>query len=97
MRPKDDVLLEARVDFFNSAVRSINLLGVAVQTNSETKYEDEDDKEVEALMRTAVSQFEQYIKLNRKIPPEVLVSINQIEEPGKLADTIASHLSLKIP
>ena len=59
--------------------------------------EDEDDKEVEALMRTAVAQFEQYIKLNRKIPPEGLVSINQIDEPGKLADTVASHLNLKIP
>ncbi len=44
-----------------------------------------------------VTQFEQYIKLNKKIPPEVLVSINQIDEPGKLADTVASHLSLKIP
>ncbi|MFQ5971141.1 MAG: endopeptidase La [Alphaproteobacteria bacterium] len=53
-------------------------------------------QEVEALSRSVVSQFEQYIKLNRKVPPEVLVSINQIEEPGKLADTIASHLSLKI-
>ncbi|WP_366654354.1 endopeptidase La [Fodinicurvata sp. EGI_FJ10296] len=54
-------------------------------------------QELEALGRAAVSQFEQYIKLNKKIPPEVLVSVNQIEEPGKLADTIASHLSLKIP
>jgi ATP-dependent Lon protease len=52
--------------------------------------------ETEALARTVVSQFEQYIKLNKKIPPEVLVSINQIEDPGKLADTVASHLSLKI-
>jgi ATP-dependent Lon protease len=52
--------------------------------------------EMEALVRTAVGQFEQYIKLNRKIPPEVLVSVNQIDEPGKLADTIASHLALKI-
>jgi ATP-dependent Lon protease len=56
-----------------------------------------DDREIEALARTVVSQFEQYIKLNKKIPPEVLVSINQIDEPSKLADTIASHLSLKIP
>jgi ATP-dependent Lon protease len=56
-----------------------------------------DEQELDALARTAVSQFEQYIKLNKKIPPEVLVSINQIEVPGKLADTIASHLSLKIP
>jgi ATP-dependent Lon protease len=54
-------------------------------------------QETEALARTVVSQFEQYIKLNKKIPPEVLVSINQIEDPAKLADTVASHLSLKIP
>ncbi len=54
-------------------------------------------QELEALGRAVVSQFEQYIKLNKKIPPEVLVSINQIEEAGKLADTVASHLALKIP
>jgi ATP-dependent Lon protease len=53
-------------------------------------------KEIEALARTVVSQFEQYIKLNKKIPPEVLVSINQIDDPSKLADTVASHLQLKI-
>ncbi len=58
--------------------------------------EDDADRELEALSRAVVSQFEQYIKLNKKIPPEVLVSINQIEEPSKLADTVASHLSLKI-
>jgi len=56
-----------------------------------------EQQELEALSRAVVSQFEQYIKLNKKIPPEVLVSINQIEEPGKLADTVASHLALKIP
>jgi ATP-dependent Lon protease len=55
-----------------------------------------DVKELEALGRTVVSQFEQYIKLNKKIAPEVLVSLNQIEEPSKLADTVASHLNLKI-
>ncbi|HEX3863416.1 MAG TPA: endopeptidase La [Stellaceae bacterium] len=55
------------------------------------------NQEIEALGRTVVTQFEQYIKLNKKIPPEVLVSINQIEDPGKLADTVASHLTLKIP
>ncbi|MBT5569738.1 MAG: endopeptidase La [Alphaproteobacteria bacterium] len=58
--------------------------------------EDQDESETEALARSVVTQFEQYIKLNRKVPPEVLVSINQIEEPSKLADTVASHLSLKI-
>ncbi|MBX7146470.1 MAG: endopeptidase La [Alphaproteobacteria bacterium] len=55
-----------------------------------------DPLEVEALLRSVVSQFEQYMKLNKKVPPEVLVSINQIEEASKLADTIASHLGLKI-
>ncbi|MDO9707861.1 endopeptidase La [Paracraurococcus lichenis] len=53
--------------------------------------------ETEALARTVVGQFEQYIKLNKKIAPEVLVSINQIDDPNKLADTVAAHLSLKIP
>ena len=57
---------------------------------------DGDPKELEALGRSVVSQFEQYIKLNKKIAPEVLVSLNQIDEPSKLADTVASHLSLKI-
>ncbi|MGH7044852.1 MAG: endopeptidase La [Stellaceae bacterium] len=54
-------------------------------------------QEMAALGRTVVAQFEQYIKLNKKIPPEVLVSINQIDDPAKLADTVASHLNLKIP
>ena len=52
--------------------------------------------ELEALMRSTVSQFENYLKLNKKIPPEVLVSLNQIESPGKLADTVSSHLSIKV-
>ena len=55
-----------------------------------------DDEDIEALSRSVVTQFEQYIKLNKKIPPEVLVSINQIENVDKLADTVASHLALKI-
>jgi ATP-dependent Lon protease len=54
-------------------------------------------QEMAALVRTVVGQFEQYIKLNKKIPPEVLVSINQIDDPAKLADTVAQHLTLKIP
>ncbi len=58
--------------------------------------EEGDAQELEALTRSVISQFEQYIKLNKKIPPEVLVSINQIEEASKLADTVASHLALKI-
>ncbi|MFA5959344.1 MAG: endopeptidase La [Tatlockia sp.] len=53
-------------------------------------------QEIEILMRSLMSQFEQYIKLNKKIPPEVLSSLTSIEEPGRLADTIAAHLSLKV-
>ena len=58
--------------------------------------DDGDISEHDALCRAVVSQFEQYIKLNKKIPAEVLISINQIDEPGKLADTVAQHLTLKI-
>ena len=57
---------------------------------------DSDPHELEALGRAVVSQFEQYVKLNKKVPPEVLVSLSQIDEPGKLADTVAAHLTLKI-
>jgi ATP-dependent Lon protease len=56
----------------------------------------EEARELEALARSVVSQFEQYVKLNKKVPPEVLVSINQIEDASKLADTVAAHLNLKI-
>ena len=52
--------------------------------------------EVDGLARSVVTQFEEYLKLNKKIPPEVLVSVSQIEDPAKLADTICSHLNLKI-
>lgn len=53
-------------------------------------------QEIEILMRSLMSQFEQYIKLNKKIPPEVLSSLASIEEAGRLADTIAAHLILKV-
>ncbi|KAA5607196.1 endopeptidase La [Roseospira marina] len=59
--------------------------------------DEEGEQELEALLRSVVGQFEQYVKLNKKIPPEVLVSVNQIEDAAKLADTVASHLALKIP
>lgn len=52
--------------------------------------------EIEALTRTAIAQFEQWVKLSKKIPPETLVSVVVVEEPGRLTDLIASHLSLKI-
>ena len=52
--------------------------------------------EMEALARTVITQFEQYVKLNKKIPPEVLVSLNQIDDHSKLADTVASHLTVRV-
>ncbi len=52
--------------------------------------------EVQAAARTVVSEFENYVKLNKKVPPEVVVSINKIDEPAKLADTISAHLALKV-
>lgn len=54
------------------------------------------EQEIVILMRSLMSQFEQYIKLNKKIPPEVLSPLASIEEPGRLADTIAAHLTLKV-
>ncbi len=66
---------------------------------AETALIEEDggeEHEAEALSRAVAEQFENYVKLNKKIPPEALASIPQITEPGKLADSIAAHLSVKI-
>ena len=56
----------------------------------------EDEQTLEVLGRSVMSVFEQYVKLNKKIPPEVLTSLNGIEEPGRMADTIAAHMSMKL-
>ncbi len=58
--------------------------------------EVEKNAELEALMRTLVNQFEQYVRISKKIPPETVVSVIAIEEPGRLADVVASHLSLRV-
>ena len=57
------------------------------------KYEE---KELEVLSRSVVSQFEQYVKLNKKIPPEVLTALAGIDDAGRLADTVAAHMALKL-
>jgi ATP-dependent Lon protease len=54
------------------------------------------DKEIEVLMRSAVGLFDQYVKLNKKVPAEVLTSISSIDEPSRLADTMAAHMALKL-
>lgn len=56
-----------------------------------------EQSEVEALSRSITKQFEEYLKLNKKIPPEIMGTIAQISDSGRLADTVASHLALKIP
>ncbi len=73
-----------RVEFFEAEVRlTANVTGA--------------ENEVEALARTAVSQFESYVKLNKKVPQEILATLGQITDYAKLADTIAAHLAIKIP
>ncbi len=57
---------------------------------------DVSDQELEVLMRAATGQFDQYVKLNKKVPPEVLTSLASIDEPSRLADTMAAHMSLKL-
>lgn len=56
----------------------------------------EDDRETEVLSRSLLNQFEQYVKLNKKVPPEILSSLSSIDDSGRLADTIAAHMALKI-
>ena len=63
---------------------------VPIESSSETSAESE------AMRRAVVAQFDQYVKLNKKIPPEILTSISGIDDPGRLADTIAAHLPLKL-
>jgi ATP-dependent Lon protease len=55
-----------------------------------------DDREMDVLCRSVVSRFEQYVKLNKKIPPEILTSLSGIEDPSRLADTVAAHMALKL-
>ena len=72
-------------DFFQAQVTAIEAEAVEI-----------DEREGEVLMRSVLAQFDQYVKLSKKVPPEILSSLAGIEEPGRLADTIAAHMSLKI-
>lgn len=68
----------------------------AVRVEEIEEQRDVEDNETEALMRTALNHFEQYIRLSRKVSPETLTAVMDIDEPGRLADAIASHMALKI-
>jgi len=58
--------------------------------------QEEESREVAVLKRSVISQFESYVKLNKKVPPEILTSLSGIDQPGRLADTVAAHMSLKL-
>jgi len=58
--------------------------------------ERSEEREVDVLQRSIIAQFEQYVKLNKKVPPEILTSLSGIDEPGRLADTVAAHMALKL-
>jgi len=68
----------------------------AARTTALGEGEAYDEREMDVLVRSVVTQFEQYVKLNRKVPPEILTSLAGIEQPGRLADTVAAHMSLKL-
>ncbi len=57
---------------------------------------DENERELEVLGRSVINLFDQYVKLNKKVPPEILTSLSGIDDPARLADTIAAHMSLKL-
>ncbi len=58
--------------------------------------QEPESREVDVLKRSVISQFESYVKLNKKVPPEILTSLSGIDQPGRLADTVAAHMSLKL-
>ena len=60
------------------------------------EFEHTSEREVDVLMRSLLTLFDQYVKLNKKVPPEILTSLSGIDEPGRLADTIAAHMALKL-
>ncbi len=82
----------ARVEAF---VDDEEFFGAELTVLESTQDEDE-GRELEVLTRSVLTQFEQYVKLNKKVPPEILASLTGIDDPGRLADTIAAHLSVKI-
>lgn len=83
----------------NKRARIINYLGQEEYFTAQIKELDDevvDERESEVLVRTLTTQFDQYVKLNKKIPPEILTSLSSIEEAERMVDTIAAHMSLKL-
>ena len=83
----------------NKRARIVSYLGEEEYFTAQIKELDDevvDDRESEVLVRSLTTQFDQYVKLNKKIPPEILTSLSSIEEPERMVDTIAAHMSLKL-
>ena len=89
------VLVEgvARVQVERVEAEGDMLVGEASQVESR---DDREDRELEAIARSLMSLFEQYVKTNRKLPPELLQTLSGIEDPSRLADTIAAHLGVRL-
>ena len=83
----------------NKRASIVHFLGQEEYFTAQIKQLDEevvDDREAEVLVRSLTAQFDQYVKLNKKIPPEILTSLSSIEEADRMVDTIAAHMSLKL-
>jgi ATP-dependent Lon protease len=78
-----DSLLETN-EYYSAAIKLLEKSGLV------------DDREAEVLLRSVLNLFDQYVKLNKKVPPEILTSLSGIDDPSRLADTIAAHMSLKL-
>ncbi|NCF35110.1 MAG: endopeptidase La [Gammaproteobacteria bacterium] len=78
-----DSLLETN-EYYSAAIKVLEKSGLV------------DDREAEVLLRSVLNLFDQYVKLNKKVPPEILTSLSGIDDPSRLADTIAAHMSLKL-
>ncbi len=90
------VLVEGLQRAHVATVHDGETLFTATVTPVQPAGEEHRPSEIEALRRAVMQQFDQYVKLNKKIPPEILTSISSIDDPGRLADTIAAHLPLKL-
>ena len=88
-RAKVDAVVDGESHFVATLTPVVESTGSDAMTRAQSS-------EMEALRRAVMQQFDQYVKLNKKIPPEILTSITSIDDPGRLADTIAAHLPLKL-
>ena len=90
------VLVEGQQRALVTSIADAETHFTATVTPVEQDQEKHKSSEIEALRRAVMQQFDQYVKLNKKIPPEILTSISSIDDPGRLADTITAHLPLKL-